>query len=259
MNQPSNPLRTLMASAKTVRHPKGHVHPDPEAGPSACGFVQAVVDSSVGAKLSVAFTGLALVGFVIGHLIGNLKMFQGPDSINAYAYFLKHSLGVLIWIARIGLLGLFLLHLSLALRLSFRARAARPVKYQYARSVQAKAASRFMMQTGIVILAFVLFHLAHFTFGLVQNIDYKDARGYHDVYRMVVNGFTNPVISVFYIVAQVVLFLHLRHGIPSTIQTLGIKSARWSRPIDLAGLAIAAVVLVGNVGIVIAVWAGVVH
>ena len=260
-----------MASASTVRHPKGRTHASPEAGPTAGGFLSAVLDSSVGAKLTVGITGLALVGFVIAHRIGNLKVFQGPDAINHYAYFLKHDLGILIWIARAGLLGVFLLHLVLALRLQFRSRAARPVPYSYPGSVQASIASRLMMQTGIVVGIFIVFHLAHFTFGWVKDAQYVDAsgktvvsnyldlvdsKGRHDVYRMMVAGFQTSWISILYIVAQLVLFLHLRHGIPSTLQTLGVKSARWMRPIDLAGLAIALAILVGNLSIVIAVWAG---
>src|SRR5262245_11918827 len=126
-----------MASASTVRHPKGPTHAAPEAGPTAGGFLSAVLDSSVGAKLPVAVTGVLLVLFVIAHLIGNLKMFSGPDSINQYAYFLKHDIGLLLWIGRAGLLLVFVLHLVLALRLQFRSKAARPVPYSYPGSVQA--------------------------------------------------------------------------------------------------------------------------
>lgn len=260
-----------MVSASTVRHPKGPTHATPEAGPTAGGFLTAVLDSSVGAKLTVGITGVCLVTFVISHLIGNLKIFSGPESINKYAYFLKHDIGLLLWIARGLLLGVFLLHLTLALRLQFRSRAARPIPYSYPGSVQASIASRLMMQTGIVVGVFVLFHLAHFTFGWVTIADVqdqygnpvpmnylhlKDAQGHHDVYTMMVTGFRSAWISILYIAAQLILFLHLRHGIPSTLQTLGVKSARWARPIDLAGLAIALFILAGNLSIVIAVWAG---
>lgn len=258
-----------MASANTVRHPKGSPH-TADAGPSAGSFL----DSSVGAKLIVGITGLGLVAFVIMHLIGNLKIFQGPESINKYAYFLKHDIGLLLWIGRAGLLAVFVLHLTLALRLQFRSRAARPVPYSYPGSVQATVASRLMMQSGIVVGVFILFHLAHFTLGWVTNahvqdeygnpvvmnyLHLKDAQGHHDVYTMMVAGFRTPWISILYIAAQLILFLHLRHGIPSTLQTLGVKSARWARPIDLAGLAIALFILFGNLAIVIAVWTGFVN
>jgi succinate dehydrogenase / fumarate reductase cytochrome b subunit len=256
-----------MASATgTVRHPKG---PAKSAdGPDAVGFVRDALDSSVGAKVLVALTGLGLVLYVIVHLIGNLKLFQGPAAINHYAYVLKHDFGILIWIARGGLIAIFVLHLSLAVRLKLRSLAARPVPYQYAESVQAGVCSRTMVGTGLVILVFVLFHLAHYTFGWVVTANtpqgptnYLDLRDTHDpklhnVYEMTIAGFKNPAIAVFYLICQVVLFLHLRHGIPSTFQTLGLKNARFRGAIDVLGLVIALFVLVGNCAIVLAVLLG---
>ena len=256
-----------MASAtSTLRHPKGESQPEPGTG--AGPFVATLLDSSVGSKVLVALTGLGLVGFVLFHMIGNLKMFQGPDAINAYAYFLKHSLGALIWIARIGLLAIFVLHLALAIRLKARSTAARPVKYQYPNSVQATAASRTMLWTGLVILTFTLYHLAHFTFGWTHQgsgpvgpepyLEMKDSQQRHDVYRMVVAGFSNPAIVALYVVAQLTLFVHLSHGIPSTFQTLGLKNKRFRGPIKALGLAVALTILVGNLAIVFGVWFGIV-
>lgn len=250
-------------SASTVRNPKG-----PAAAPADGGaepFVSAVLSSSVGAKVLVALTGLSLVTFVVFHMIGNLKVFGGPDAINAYAHFLKHDLGALIWIARAGLLGLFVLHLTLAIRLKVRANAARPVPYAHPGSVQATPASRAMIHTGWVVLLFVVFHLAHYTFALVHTaelpdgttvnyLDLKDAKGRHDVYRMVVAGFTTPWLCAVYIVTQLVLFVHLRHGIQSSFQTLGLKNARFRGAIGLLGLAVAGTILIGNLFIVCGVW-----
>jgi succinate dehydrogenase / fumarate reductase cytochrome b subunit len=254
-----------MASAtSTLRHPKGESQPEPGTGPAP--FVAALLDSSVGSKVLVALTGLGLVTFVVFHMIGNLKVFAGPDAINAYAYFLKHGLGALIWVARIGLLGIFVLHLALALRLKARSAAARPVKYQYPNSVQATPASRTMLWTGVVILAFTLFHLAHFTFawtntattatGPVNYLELKDSQGRHDVYSMVVAGFSDPVLVALYVGAQLLLFVHLSHGIPSTFQTLGLKNKRFRGPIKMLGLAVALTILVGNLAIVFGVWFG---
>lgn len=247
------------------RHPKGPTEPEP--GRSAGPFLSALLDSSVGAKILVALTGLGLVGFVVFHMIGNLKVFGGPDSINAYAHFLKHDLGALIWIARAGLLGVFVLHLALALRLTLRSRAARPVPYQFPGSVQATAASRTMIWTGAVTGLFVLFHLAHFTFGwfhgaevapgrVVSYLDLRDAHGRHDVYSMVVAGFTNPLLVGLYVVAQVALFVHLLHGVQSSFQTLGLKNRRFAGAIWWLGFAVALTVLVGNLAIVLGVAAG---
>jgi succinate dehydrogenase / fumarate reductase cytochrome b subunit len=264
-----------MTSTGPVRHPKGPRLADPADDPRS--FLQTFLESSVGGKILVGLTGLGLVGFVIAHLIGNLKLFAGPESINRYAYFLKHDLGVLIWIARAGLLAIFVLHLSLAVRLQLRARAARPVAYAHARSVQATAASRTMLMTGVVVGVFVLFHLAHYTFGWgigvvvtgpdvgavhtnYLDLTYRlaDGTNVHDVYSMTVAGFRDDFIVVAYLLAQVVLFVHLRHGVPSLFQTLGVKNARFAGPIDVLGFAVAAGILAGNVAIVLAVRFGLV-
>ena len=256
----------IMESATTVRHPKGAIEERPGSG--AGPFLGAVVESSVGSKVLVALTGTGLVSFVLFHMIGNLKFLSGePDSINGYAYFLKHDLGALIWIARAGLLGIFALHLALAIRLSLRSRAARPVPYAHPGRVQATAASRTMIWSGAAVGLFVLFHLAHFTFAWVHGaevapgkvinyLELRDAKGRHDVYSMIVAGFTTPWLAVLYIAAQVVLFLHLQHGVQSAFQTLGLKNSRFAPAIRVLGFAVAAAILVGNVGIVIGVWAG---
>ena len=248
----------------TARYPKGR---KAAALAGANAFAWAVFDSSVGAKVIVALSGLGLVGFTVFHMIGNLKVFQGPEAINGYAYFLTHSLGVLIWVARAGLLTIFLLHLALAIRLTLRSRAARPVGYAYPGHVQATLTSRTMIWSGVVVGLFVLFHLAHFTFGVVKGAevepgrvvhyhDLTDAKGQHDVYSMVVAGFTTPWLAGLYVVAQVVLFLHLLHGIQSSFQTLGLKNNRFAPVIRLLGFAVAFVILAGNLVIVIGVWAG---
>jgi succinate dehydrogenase / fumarate reductase, cytochrome b subunit len=256
-----------MSSSSTVRHPKGPFGSGPTRG--AVSFVWAFLDSSVGAKITVALTGLGLVGFAVFHMIGNLKVFSGPDSINAYAYFLTHELGALIWIARAGLLGIFVLHLALALRLAWRSRRARPVPYAHPSNVQATVSSRTMIWSGIVVGLFILFHLAHFTFAFVTKaevapgvyvnyLELKDAKDplRHDVYSMLVAGFTTPWLAILYIAAQLVLFVHLLHGVQSSLQTLGLKNSRFAPAIRLLGFAVAAVILVGNVGIVVGVWAG---
>jgi succinate dehydrogenase / fumarate reductase cytochrome b subunit len=252
-----------MSSSNTVRHPKGP--PTPKADRQAVPFVWAFFDSSVGAKITVALTGLALVIFTIFHMIGNLKMFSGQDSVNAYAAFLKHDLGLLLWIARGGLLAIFVLHLTLAIRLTLRSKAARPVPYAHTSRVQATVSSRTMIWSGVVVGLFVLFHLAHFTFAWVHGaedafghhvnyLELKDPKGRHDVYSMVVAGFTTPWLSVLYLIAQVVLFVHLVHGIQSSFQTLGLKNSRFRDAIRVLGFAVATLILVGNVGIVLGVW-----
>ncbi|MCZ2343317.1 MAG: succinate dehydrogenase cytochrome b subunit [Bacteroidales bacterium] len=247
--------------------PKGARVVPPDAGPEtwACHYLS----STVGSKVLVAVTGLLLVGFVVFHMIGNLKLLFGRDDVNAYAHFLKHGLGPLLWIARGGLLAVFVVHLALAFRLQLRASAARPIGYVYQRSAQATPQSRTMLMTGIVVGLFVLFHLAHFTFGWVHSADIGggrqsdylhllDEQGRHDVYSMVVAGFRTPWLSILYIVAQLVLFCHLSHGIQSTIQSLGLKASRFAPVWSGLGYATAATILIGNVAIVLAVWIGLV-
>ena len=251
--------------ASTPRHPKGPIETRTQAGP----FVWAFLESSVGAKILVALTGLGLAVFVIFHMIGNLKVFQGPQAINSYAYFLKHDLGALLWVARAGLLVLFLLHIALAVRLKMRSVAARPVAYQFRRDVQATFASRTMIWSGIVVGLFTLFHLAHFTFGwtstvevapgkVVSYLELRDTRDplKQDVYSMVVAGFTTPWLAILYLAAQLALFIHLMHGVQSAFQTLGLKNRRFARAIWWLGFLIALTVFLGNVLIVVGVWAG---
>ncbi len=250
-------------------HPPNRLPPGKGLTPWLASFL----NSTIGSKILVALTGICLTGFVVVHMIGNLKIFGGPDAINSYARFLK-DLGPLLWVARIGLLALVLLHLSLAIRLKLRSKSARPVPYQHPATIQASFASRTMLQTGLVILAFVLFHLAHFTFGAISTttahdtatnqsvetnyLNLIDAQGRHDVYSMVVAGFRNPIISILYILAQLALFTHLSHGVSSVFQSLGLNTPRFQPAIKTFGLTVAGVVAVANMAIVVAVWSGLV-
>jgi succinate dehydrogenase / fumarate reductase, cytochrome b subunit len=225
-------------------------------------WLNTVFTTTVGMKVIVAVTGTILVGYVIVHLIGNLKIFAGPDSINSYAKFLKDQ-GPFLWTLRIGLLTVFVLHILFAIRVKSRSAAARPIGYHYSATIQTSAASRFMLMTGLVILAFVVFHLAHYTLAVVVGtqegvnyLDLKDASGRHDVYRMMIAGFSSPVICLFYLVAQIVLFFHLSHGIGSVFQTLGLNSPRMQRAVKKFSYGVAFLILLGNSLIVIGVWAG---
>src|SRR5947209_8884416 len=142
----------------------------------------------------MAITGFALVGYVIVHMLGNLQVFQGPEALNAYAHTLK-SMPKLLWTARIGLLVLFLAHVYLGVKLYAENRAARPVGYVRFRYAEASLATRTMLLSGLVLLAFIIFHLLHLTLGAVkpENFDrvetLPDGHTRHDVYAMVVLGF----------------------------------------------------------------------
>jgi succinate dehydrogenase / fumarate reductase cytochrome b subunit len=229
------------------------------------------LSTTVGHKYIVALTGVVLTVFVLGHMTGNLLVYKGRDALNGYAQFLKDH-GLLLWSARLGLLTVFTIHIWLAVRLKFRNRAARPVPYTYEDTIQATWASRHMILTGLVILAFVVFHLMHYTFGLVAAttpdgrnfLDLHESlvtgpgpidpgRGRADVYAMTVYGFRNVPVSLAYIVAQVFLGLHLSHGVASVFQSLGWSSPRVWRTLRRVGLTIAAAVVVGNCSMPLAV------
>jgi succinate dehydrogenase / fumarate reductase cytochrome b subunit len=224
------------------------------------------LQSSVGGKYLVAITGLILTGFVVVHMLGNLQVFFGADSINAYADSLKKN-ALVLWTARSVLLAAFCLHIGMALWLNWKAKQARPIPYAHERNVQASFASRHMVLTGLMILAFTAFHIAHFTLGVVTSAEVADGVyknylelrdiGYRpDVFSMMIYGFKNPVVAGLYIVAQVFLFLHLTHGVASMFQTLGLNAPRAQRLIRRIALVIALVVCLGNVGIVAGVWLG---
>jgi succinate dehydrogenase / fumarate reductase, cytochrome b subunit len=216
--------------------------------------------SSIGGKVTMAVTGLLLFGFVVAHLLGNLQLLKGPDAINAYAKML-HDLGPLLWVARIGLLAIFLLHVVTAIRLSRANKSARPVAYSKDATMQATFASRSMVLSGMTVLVFVIYHLLHFTLGVTNPEHHAKklagAQG-HDVYAMVTTSFANPGIAAAYVLSQVVLFLHLSHGIQSLAQTLGIHHGRYTPMIKKLSFLLAALIAGGNALLALSVLLGIV-
>jgi succinate dehydrogenase / fumarate reductase cytochrome b subunit len=214
--------------------------------------------SSIGAKLVVAVTGLCLFGFVVAHLLGNLQFFGGAEKVNHYAQALR-DLGPLLWIARIGLLVVAVVHVFTAMRLARANDAARPVDYVKRASRQVRTTSRSMATTGLVILGYALFHLAHFTWGTIYpeyahaETTLADGRVVHDVYSMMVRGFSEWWVSAAYVAAMVALLMHLAHAIPSFFQTIGFHHSKYTCAIRLLGAAIAAAIFVGYVSIPAAV------
>lgn len=216
--------------------------------------------SSVGAKHVMAITGLLLVGFVIQHMVGNLQIFIGQEAINSYAANLK-ALGPLLWVARAGLLLIFVVHVASALRLVSMNRAARPVAYKKFKPDRSSFASRTMMMSGLIVLAFLAFHLLHFTLGggpLDKQFNLIDSVGRHDVYNMVVLGFQLPAVTIAYVIATVLLCLHLSHGVTSMFQSIGLNHPKYNGIFNLAGPVIATIVLIGNTSMPIACLAGLV-
>lgn len=219
--------------------------------------------SSLGKKYTMGITGLLLVLFVLGHMTGNLLIFVGPEAINSYAEFLHEAgHGLLIWVARGGLLALFAIHLFLAFVIRAENKKARPVDYANHKPQVSDWAARHMLLSGLVILIFVLYHLAHFTFGITDfshdwlfHIDPKRPH-YYDVFAMVIFGFREPIIAVFYLVAQIVLATHLWHGASSWFQSVGLNRRSWRSVTAWFGPVLALVVFLGNSSIPIAVQAG---
>lgn len=217
--------------------------------------------STIGKKILVALTGLVLIGFIFGHMIGNLLIFVGKDAINEYGHMLQTMLhGGGVWIARIGLLAAVVIHVTATVSLTKMSRAARPDKYGQHKAQVSSKASRTMIWSGLTILAFVIYHLLHFTvrvwhgFGTTKYEIEIDGHKAHNVYKMVIDGFSWAPASIFYIIAMALLCSHLSHGFSSLFQTLGISTDKTEPLFKKAGYAFAGLIFAGNTAIVAAIW-----
>jgi succinate dehydrogenase cytochrome b subunit len=227
-------------------------------------LVDRIWNSSLGKKYVMAITGLALVGFVIAHLLGNLQIFLGPEALNRYGHFLQTT-PELVWPLRIGLLTVTALHIIAAIALTRENRAARPIPYAHFEVVAASYASRTMFMSGIIIFVFIIYHLLHFTIQVPQinftGYDFRaleDAKERHDIYQMMVIGYHNPIVSGFYVLGIALLCLHLSHGISSMFQSLGLSNQSYGRFLDKLAVVGATLIFVAYVSIPIAVLLGIV-
>jgi succinate dehydrogenase / fumarate reductase cytochrome b subunit len=216
--------------------------------------------TSLGSKVLVALSGLALAGFVVFHMLGNLQVFQGPDALNSYAAFLR-EMPIALWTVRLALLTIVAVHIGLSVRLTIHNRRARPVGYVSHRYRRASVSSRTMALTGSLLVLFIVFHLLHLTAGVVDPSVHNrvDFRGQRDVFGNVVHAFQNPVLVLIYLVGQVVLGLHLSHALSSSLQTLGMEHPMLDRLFRGVGPLVAMLVVVGNTAIVLAIAFGLVH
>jgi succinate dehydrogenase / fumarate reductase cytochrome b subunit len=212
--------------------------------------------TSIGQKMVVAVTGALLLGFLIGHMLGNMAVFQGQDSMNGYAAWLQGH--PLLWFMRLGLLAIFVLHIFTTLRIALQNRGARGTNYKAGGARNAGFASRYMVLTGLLVLSFVVYHLLHFTFGAVQPDSYGmlDPLQRHDVYSMVVRGFQNPLVAGSYVVSMLLLGIHLMHGAASIFQTFGINHESYDVMIRYGTFGLVALIVVGNCSIPILILAG---
>lgn len=215
----------------------------------------------------MALSGMVLVAFVLVHMLGNLQFFLGPEAINSYAHQLHSLPPVILWGFRLFLLISVGVHVWMAVLLTRENRAARPEKYKVKARVQASYASRTMPMTGLILLAFIIFHILHFTVRVVPE-NYNETIGLakityngseietFDVYSMMVAGFSNIWISLFYIIAVGLLCLHLSHGVSSMFQSVGLRNQRWRAILDRAALVYGWGIFLGFASIPIAVLVG---
>jgi succinate dehydrogenase / fumarate reductase cytochrome b subunit len=215
-----------------------------------------VYRTTVGKKFIMAITGIIGYGFVIGHMIGNLKAFLGPAAFNEYAEFLR-TVGepllparVLLWIVRIVLLVAVALHVWSAIALTRQAQVSRPVRYSQKKNIQANMASLTLRWGGAAIFLFLIYHLMHLTFGVVHP-DFRHGDAYHNL----VAGFQNPLIVAVYLVAVAALALHLFHGVWSMFQSLGLNSPNVDRLIRGLALASAVILFLGFAAVPLGVMA----
>ncbi len=220
-------------------------------------FITDYYNSSIGKKCIVALTGLVLIGYVIGHLIGNLQIYISPAQINWYGEKL-HSMGPLLWLVRAFLIACFVLHIVTTIKLSIENRQARPDRYAVKKNIRTTRAALTMVLSGLVLLGFVIIHLLHFTIrpaGLVQSYALPD--GHTDVYTMIVRGLSNPLMAGFYILAMFLLCMHLSHGFSSFFQTLGLNSKKVAHTLETGGTVLAWLIFAGYASIVVSVCLGI--
>jgi len=243
---------------------------------SLCSFLK----STIGRKILMALTGLVLVLFVLGHMLGNLQIFLGADVINAYAYKLHHVLPTsALWGIRIFLLACVAVHIWAAISLTLDNRKARPQDYEKKQPVQATFASRTMRMSGLILLAFIGFHIAHYTARVVPGMQYNETGVINptevplvkhgevvthegapvmtfNVNDMMIAGFEVWWVSAFYILATGLLCLHLTHGFSSMFQSMGFRNALWRVRLDRAALIYGWVIFLGFAIIPLASMAG---
>ena len=224
------------------------------------------LQSTLGLKILMAVTGVILVGFVLIHMLGNLQIFipfegvSGEASIDKYGYLLKSNAAVL-WGARLVLLGSVGGHIFAAVKLTNRSNSARPRQYELRRWFSDSYAVRTMRWGGVIVLLFIIYHLLHFTVGV-------DAALFTDVTHCstetcfvrenVIRGFQKPFISVFYMVAQVALGLHLTHGVWSLFRTLGFTSQQWNERSRVLAMVIGGLITLGNIAIPLSILIGII-
>jgi len=224
-----------------------------EAAPAGRYGVRALWDTTVGKKAVMAVTGIIGIAYVIVHMIGNLQIFQGAERLNAYAHLLHGPLREVLWVVRVILLTALVLHVAAAWQLSRRARSARPVPYAVREPQVSTLASRTMRWGGVLLLAFIVFHILHFTTGTIRPGGVFVAG---DVFGNAIAGFRIWWVTLFYVAAMAALGLHLYHGVWSSARTLGVRPAAGGLRRRPAAAALAIAVAAGFALVPVAVFLG---
>jgi succinate dehydrogenase cytochrome b subunit len=215
-------------------------------------------EAPIGKKVIMAVTGVILFGYVVAHLLGNLQIFGNPDQINIYAAFLHNPANAgLLWGARGALLVAVILHIVASVQLWKLKSDARPIAYVKKEDPAASYASRTMMWSGPIVAAFVIFHVLHLTAGAVLPLQ-EIGPNQPNVRANVIAGFMNPAVSAFYILAMILLCMHLYHGLWSMFQSLGFSHPRYTPKLKKGAAIFAILIAIGNCSIPIAVMAGLV-
>lgn len=219
--------------------------------------------NTIGKKIIVAVTGVTMLGFLFGHVSGNLKAFlpdteAGSPDIDAYASFLRQlgepllPHGAALWFVRFVLLVALGFHVSCVIQLARRNRVARPVSYGKRRYVQSTLAARWMMFSGLLLLAFFVFHILHFTTGDIAPESFEEGAVYANLYR----AFSSWPFVLFYIASMALVGFHLYHGLWSLFQTLGFDSPDRNRGLRRIAMFLAVVLFIGFASVPLAFWSG---
>jgi succinate dehydrogenase / fumarate reductase cytochrome b subunit len=220
-----------------------------------------LLQNRVSRKIVMSVTGLAMIIFVMIHLLGNASLFSGPNGINAYAKLL-HSLGAFLWVVRLIMLAALCLHIFFGILLTFENRAAKPERYAIRKDLSTTLAGRNMIWTGLLIAIYLVYHLLHFTLEVIypglSAYRNPDAAGRPDIFMMVVRSFRNISAAGLYVFAMGALTLHLSHGIQSMFQTLGLNNETTLPAMIKIGTIAAVILFLGYISIPVSIFAGLV-
>ena len=215
-----------------------------------------LLNTSIGRKLVVAVSGIFLLLFVVGHTLGNLTIYIGPSALNNYAHWLQQS--PMLWLVRLGMLAIVLIHIWLGIKVTLENRSARRIAYQAGTSLWRRLFDQRMLISGLFTFIFIVAHIAHLTLGTAADASFYriDERGFVDVYARLVNAFQNPAIAWSYIAAMLLVGIHLKHSVRALFQTTGFFHDNYFSLFEQLSWLIVLFVVIGLCSIPLAVQFG---